>query len=49
VIDELYDAVVHHKPPVHDGEWAAATLEVCLAILRSGRESREIPLTASRP
>jgi phthalate 4,5-cis-dihydrodiol dehydrogenase len=49
VIDELYDAVVHHKPPVHDGEWAAATLEVCLAILRSGRESRELPLTASRP
>jgi len=49
VIDELYDAVVHGKPPRHDGEWAAATLEVCLAILRSGRESREMPLTASRP
>jgi phthalate 4,5-cis-dihydrodiol dehydrogenase len=45
VIDELYDAVVHHKPPVHDGEWAAATLEVCLAILRSGREAGEITLT----
>jgi phthalate 4,5-cis-dihydrodiol dehydrogenase len=45
VIDELYDAVVHGKPPRHDGEWAAATLEVCLAILRSGRESTDVPLT----
>jgi phthalate 4,5-cis-dihydrodiol dehydrogenase len=45
VIDELYDAVVHGKAPLHDGEWAAATLEICLAILRSGRESREIQLT----
>jgi phthalate 4,5-cis-dihydrodiol dehydrogenase len=46
VIDELYDAVVHGKPALHGGEWAAATLEICLAILRSGREAREITLTA---
>jgi phthalate 4,5-cis-dihydrodiol dehydrogenase len=44
VIDELYDAVVHGKPPLHDGEWAAATLEICLAILRSGREGEEVRL-----
>jgi len=44
VIDELYAAVVEGKQPVHDGEWAAATLEICLAILRSSRESQEIPL-----
>jgi len=42
VIDELYAAVVEGKPPLHDGEWAAATLEICLAILRSSRESKEI-------
>jgi phthalate 4,5-cis-dihydrodiol dehydrogenase len=42
VIDELYDAVVYGKPPVHDGAWAMATLEVLLAILRSARESREV-------
>jgi phthalate 4,5-cis-dihydrodiol dehydrogenase len=51
VIDELHAAVVHGKPPRHDGEWGAATLEVCLAILRSSREGREIALpsqTASR-
>jgi phthalate 4,5-cis-dihydrodiol dehydrogenase len=44
VIDELYDAVVHGTPPLHSGEWARATLEVCLAILQSGREQREIAL-----
>ena len=44
VIDELYDAVVNGLPPVHSGEWAMATLEVCLAILRSARERTEISL-----
>jgi phthalate 4,5-cis-dihydrodiol dehydrogenase len=51
VIDELYGAIVEGKPPRHDGEWGAATLQVCLAILRSSREGREIALpgpTASR-
>jgi len=33
VIDELYDAVVLRRPPLHTGRWALATLEVCLAIL----------------
>ena len=46
VIDELYDAVVNGLPPVHSGEWAMATLEVCLAILRSAREGTEIALEA---
>jgi phthalate 4,5-cis-dihydrodiol dehydrogenase len=40
----LYDAVVHGRPPLHSGEWARATMEVCLAILQSGREQREIAL-----
>jgi phthalate 4,5-cis-dihydrodiol dehydrogenase len=44
VIDELYAAVVDGKPPRHDGHWGAATLEVCLAMLRSSREAREIAL-----
>lgn len=48
-IDELYDAVVHGKPPVHSGEWAMATLEVCLAILRSAQEGREIALSHQVP
>jgi phthalate 4,5-cis-dihydrodiol dehydrogenase len=44
VIDELYDAVVHGKPPLHGGTWAMATLEACLAILRSSREGRDVVL-----
>ena len=44
VIDELYDAIVNGKPPLHDGEWAMATMEVCLAMLRSSREGREVAL-----
>jgi phthalate 4,5-cis-dihydrodiol dehydrogenase len=44
VIDELYNAVVHSKPPLHDGAWAMATLEVCLAILQSAREGRDVAL-----
>jgi len=42
VIDELYDAVVHGKPPLHGGEWTTATMEVCIAIRQSAREQREI-------
>jgi phthalate 4,5-cis-dihydrodiol dehydrogenase len=45
VIDELYDAVVHDRAPLHDAAWAAATLEVCLAILRSAQDGREIALS----
>jgi len=44
VIDELYDAVVHGRPPLHSGAWAMATLEVCLAILTSAREGRDVML-----
>ena len=44
VVDELYDAVVSGKPPLHSGPWAMATMEVCLAMLRSAREGKDIPL-----
>jgi phthalate 4,5-cis-dihydrodiol dehydrogenase len=44
VIDELYDAVVHGRGPRHSGEWALATTEICLALLQSTREGREIAL-----
>ena len=42
VIDELYDAVVLERPLVHDGRWGMATVEVCLALLQSSRERREV-------
>jgi phthalate 4,5-cis-dihydrodiol dehydrogenase len=45
VIDEIYDAVVNGRPPLHDGNWATATLEVCPALLTSAREGRDVVLT----
>src|SRR5262249_18431797 len=32
-IDELYAAVVDGGPPLHDGVWSRATMEVCFAML----------------
>jgi phthalate 4,5-cis-dihydrodiol dehydrogenase len=42
VIDELYGAVAEGRAPLHSGEWAMATLEVCLAILHSFRGRKEV-------
>ncbi len=44
VIDELWSAVAEGRAPLHSGEWAMATLEVCLAMLASARENRDIAL-----
>jgi phthalate 4,5-cis-dihydrodiol dehydrogenase len=44
VIDELYAAVVEGRAPLHDGEWAMATLQVCLALLDSARSGKEVLL-----
>jgi phthalate 4,5-cis-dihydrodiol dehydrogenase len=44
VIDELYEAVANGKPPLHDGKWARATLEVCLGIIRSAQERQPVIL-----
>jgi phthalate 4,5-cis-dihydrodiol dehydrogenase len=42
VIDELYGAVVEGRAPLHSGESAMATLEVCLAMRQSSRERRDV-------
>src|SRR5690606_30731413 len=44
VIDELVAAVVDDVAPLHDGAWARATLEACLAILTSAGEGRDVAL-----
>jgi phthalate 4,5-cis-dihydrodiol dehydrogenase len=49
VIDELCEAVFEARAPLHGGEWGRATLEVCLAMLRSSREGREIALEHQVP
>ncbi len=48
-IEELYDAVIHGRPIFHDGRWGEATLEVCLAILESSRQRKEILLSHQVP
>jgi phthalate 4,5-cis-dihydrodiol dehydrogenase len=42
VIDELHSAVFANVPPLHSGEWGMETLRICLAILESSRQNREI-------
>jgi phthalate 4,5-cis-dihydrodiol dehydrogenase len=44
VIDELYAAIVRQEAPLHDGRWAMATLEVCLAILTSAKSGGDVAL-----
>jgi phthalate 4,5-cis-dihydrodiol dehydrogenase len=48
VLDELYGAVKCGIPPVHDGQFARGTLEVCLAIQESSRKRSEVALAVSR-
>jgi phthalate 4,5-cis-dihydrodiol dehydrogenase len=48
-LEELYDAVVRNQPLWHDGRWGMATLEVCLAIMDSARERKEIMLQHQVP
>src|SRR5215510_703297 len=45
VIDELYDAVVRGKAPLHDAVWGMATVEVLLAMLQSARDGADVSLT----
>jgi phthalate 4,5-cis-dihydrodiol dehydrogenase len=48
-VEELYDAVVKGRPVSHGGRWGAATLEVCLAMLDSARERKDIFLSRQVP
>jgi phthalate 4,5-cis-dihydrodiol dehydrogenase len=47
-VDELYQAIAENRPVFHDGRWGEATLEVCLAILESAKEKREVFLKHQR-
>jgi predicted dehydrogenase len=48
-LEELYNAVVGGQPVWHDGKWGMATLEVCLAMMQSARERKEIMLQHQVP
>lgn len=49
VIDELYYAVTEDRAVVHNGRWAKATMEVCLAMLESARTHQEVTLKHQVP
>lgn len=42
VVDELWGAIEGGRPPTHDGAWGQANLAVCLAMIQSSREGREV-------
>jgi phthalate 4,5-cis-dihydrodiol dehydrogenase len=44
VLDDMRAAIRSGQPPLHDGRWGKATVEVALAIQQSAREGREIAL-----
>lgn len=46
---DLYNGVVHGNTIFHDGRWGMATLEVCLAIVQSGEERKEIRMVRQVP
>ena len=46
---ELYEAVVNGRPVGHDGRWGEATLEVCLGVLQSAAERKEIAMSHQVP
>ena len=48
-VEELYNAVAHNRPVSHDGRWGAATLEVCLAMIESAEQRKEIFLSQQVP
>ncbi|NIO07246.1 MAG: Gfo/Idh/MocA family oxidoreductase, partial [Deltaproteobacteria bacterium] len=48
-LEELYNSVVLNKPIRHTGRWGLATLEVCLALMESGKERREIMMQHQVP
>jgi len=49
VIEEFVDTIAGRRRALHDGRWARANLEVCVATIESGRTGREIALTQQVP
>jgi phthalate 4,5-cis-dihydrodiol dehydrogenase len=48
-VEELYNAVTNGRPVFHGGRWGTATLEVCLAMLESAKQRKEIMLSHQVP
>ena len=48
-LEDFHKAVTEDRPVPHDGKWGKATLEVCLAIVQSSRDGREVTLSHQVP
>jgi phthalate 4,5-cis-dihydrodiol dehydrogenase len=48
-LKSLQEAIDAHRAPFLDGRWGKATLEVCLAMLQSSQQGREITLRHQVP
>ncbi len=46
---ELHAAIAEDRPTLLDARWGMATVEVCLAILHSSAERREIAMQHQSP
>ena len=46
---EFHDAILQDRQPFHDGRWGEATLEVCLGVLESAKERREVYMSHQVP
>jgi len=44
VIDELFQALRHANPLVHNGEWSRASTEVCLGILQAAKSQQAVKM-----
>jgi phthalate 4,5-cis-dihydrodiol dehydrogenase len=49
VLDELADAILRDVPPIHDGRWGLANLEVCAAAIASSQSGRDVELVYQVP
>jgi phthalate 4,5-cis-dihydrodiol dehydrogenase len=49
VIEEFVDTVAGRRRALHDGRWARANLEVCVATIESGRTGHEVQLRHQVP
>jgi phthalate 4,5-cis-dihydrodiol dehydrogenase len=45
VLDEFLDVIGGKRAPLHDGKWARANLELCVATIASSTSGREVELT----
>jgi phthalate 4,5-cis-dihydrodiol dehydrogenase len=44
VLDEFHAVVADRRPPLHDGRWGLATLEICVAAMQSAASGSEVRL-----